>query len=390
MVKLWRVCCAVIIIFVILSISNIFYIKVMAETVQKHLAINKTTYKVRDLGDSGKAYSTEYAFDLNVKIDDVIPSGEVTIPKDPVQVEPQPQPAPQPAPVPTPTPQPSTNAVIDTNNLFVPKIWSWENYKNSTSVPQNEVDLVNTKIVPVPKAIWLGGWSGNVFDAVTNTFNEAGSKTPIFILYNIPFRDAGGFSSGGAGSKEEYFSWVGSIQAAIGDKKAIVVLEPDALAHATSFPDALRKERVDTLATALDILAKSKNALVYVDASHPEWKSADEVKQLLTELGRNNFRGISINVSNYVDLQKDIDYGNAIGKPFIIDTSRNGQASANGQWCNPRNQGLGKLPFVGNGLMDAALWLKTPGESDGNCNGGPNAGSWWQDIALELIKNAKF
>jgi endoglucanase len=34
------------------------------------------------------------------------------------------------------------------------------------------------------------------------------------------------------------------------------------------------------------------------------------------------------------------------------------------------------------------LWVKRPGESDGSCNGGPAAGQWWRDKALELAGNA--
>ena len=37
---------------------------------------------------------------------------------------------------------------------------------------------------------------------------------------------------------------------------------------------------------------------------------------------------------------------------------------------------------------DANLWIKAPGESDGQCNGGPVAGAWWPTSALELTRNA--
>ena len=35
--------------------------------------------------------------------------------------------------------------------------------------------------------------------------------------------------------------------------------------------------------------------------------------------------------------------------------------------------------------LDAYLWVKAPGESDGTCNGGPYAGAWWPDYALRLM-----
>ena len=76
------------------------------------------------------------------------------------------------------------------------------------------------------------------------------------------------------------------------------------------------------------------------------------------------------------------------GKHFIIDTSRNG-VGGNGEWCTTRGRALGALPTTrtGNVLVDAFLWVKQPGESDGTCNGGPKAGRWWPEYALELARN---
>ena len=78
----------------------------------------------------------------------------------------------------------------------------------------------------------------------------------------------------------------------------------------------------------------------------------------------------------------------AKGKHFLIDTSRNGLGTT--EWCNPRGQALGVTPTTNTGhpLVDAFLWIKQPGESDGTCGGGPRAGNWWTDIALELSRAA--
>ena len=35
--------------------------------------------------------------------------------------------------------------------------------------------------------------------------------------------------------------------------------------------------------------------------------------------------------------------------------------------------------------LDAYLWLKVPGESDGSCNGAPVAGAFWEKAAIELV-----
>ena len=97
---------------------------------------------------------------------------------------------------------------------------------------------------------------------------------------------------------------------------------------------------------------------------------------------------------------------------FVIDTSRNGQGPWSPDrtypdpqtWCNPPGRGLGILPTTdtGNELADAFLWVKVPGESDGECNRGlgagavdpewgivdPAAGAWFPEQALDLIKNS--
>ena len=96
---------------------------------------------------------------------------------------------------------------------------------------------------------------------------------------------------------------------------------------------------------------------------------------------------------------------------FVIDTSRNGQGPwlpdgpypTPEDWCNPLDRGSGPLPSTdtGNPLVDAHLWIKVPGESDGQCYRGtggpldpargmqdPAAGQWFVEQARELIANS--
>ncbi len=128
---------------------------------------------------------------------------------------------------------------------------------------------------------------------------------------------------------------------------------------------------------------------------------------------------------------------------FLIDTGRNGQGPENtapyaaapynqpasvisalqgGNWCNAAGAGLGLRPSADTGvaLLDAYVWVKTPGQSDGSCDiaGGargwdysqydpwgitgdaqnhfdplwgmvdPAAGAWFPAQALQLAQNA--
>ncbi|WP_442538328.1 glycoside hydrolase family 6 protein, partial [Streptomyces pseudogriseolus] len=58
------------------------------------------------------------------------------------------------------------------------------------------------------------------------------------------------------------------------------------------------------------------------------------------------------------------------------------------RWCNPPGRALGETPTTrtADPLVDAYLWIKRPGESDGECKGGPKAGEWWEDYALDLAR----
>jgi endoglucanase len=105
-------------------------------------------------------------------------------------------------------------------------------------------------------------------------------------------------------------------------------------------------------------------------------------------------------------------YGATVGTThFVVDTSRNGQGPwqpdavypSPEDWCNPPDRGVGMRPTrdTGNELVDAFLWIKIPGESDGLCHRGtggpedpardmidPAAGQWFPEMALELVHNA--
>ena len=134
---------------------------------------------------------------------------------------------------------------------------------------------------------------------------------------------------------------------------------------------------------------------MYIDAGNARWQPAPVMANRLQQAGIAMADGFSLNVSNFQPTSINVAYGEQIsrltgGKHFIIDTSRNGMPANSTEWCNPRGRALGVTPTTNTGhpLIDAFLWVKQPGESDGTCNGGPRAGSWWSDYALELSRLA--
>ena len=247
-----------------------------------------------------------------------------------------------------------------------------------------------------PEAIWLGDWNRDIRGDVDNFLSRAGGTLPIFVAYNIPYRDCGLYSRGGSGDADAYRRWVIDLARGIRNRPSVVILEPDAVAAADCLPVRLREERFVLLREATDVLKKA-GATVYIDAGHAAWKPVSDVADRLKKSGIELADGFALNVSNFQPTSASVTYGNSLsrlvnGKHYVIDTSRNGRGvSGSANWCNPPGQALGPLPSVNTGspLADAYLWVKIPGQSDGTCNGGPRAGQWWPDYALALGRSAE-
>ena len=254
-------------------------------------------------------------------------------------------------------------------------------------------------------ARWFGGWNGNVqadVDAYVSRAHAAGG-VPVIVAYNIPNRDCGSYSAGGASDAAAYNAWVGALAAGIGTRDALVVLEPDALANMDCLSNAGQAERLQLLHTAITTLKTRSSARVYVDAGNITWHPATETAKRLTNVGVRDADGFSLNVSNFETTADNIAYGKKVsaltnGAHFVIDTSRNGNgATATNTWCNPSGRAVGELPTLTTNtpLVDAFLWIKPPGESDGTCGAdqagtsAPAAGQWWPQYALSLLSNVR-
>jgi endoglucanase len=246
-----------------------------------------------------------------------------------------------------------------------------------------------------PAAIWLtpeahgasevGGYVGGIVDAA-----RRGGEWPVFVVYGIPHRDCQAQeSAGGTADDAAYRDWLRAIARAL-TAQTLVVVEPDALALTPECHD--RSARVAQLRDAVGLLAPT-GAVVYLDAGHSGWLDPALMAGLLRDAGVDRVRGFASNVSNFETTAAERRYDEAVsaalgGAHYVIDTSRNGNGPAPGQeWCNPPGRGLGDPPRVVEDRthLDATLWVKNPGESDGACNGGPAAGRWWPDGARALI-----
>ncbi|GAA4183065.1 hypothetical protein GCM10022288_01930 [Gryllotalpicola kribbensis] len=327
------------------------------------------------------------------------------------------------------------------------------------------------KLLATPQAVWLtSGTPAEVRKTVQQNVAAATVEkaVPVFVVYNIPGRDCGSYSAGGAQTTADYEAWIDGVAAGIGNAKAAVLVEPDGLGLlpntncGVTTPGA-DDARYTQLGYAVDALEAKPNTSVYLDGTNAAWLTPGDLAPRLIKAGVNRAQGFFTNVSNYqwtansaeigtwisdcialvnagdadpgadcpnqywngtgaldtnkqwsqtaadpaantawIDQQYAAKLAAAGATPtahVVIDTSRNGagpndmsryaaapynQSAATiatlraSNWCNPPGAGLGLTPTTKTGrpLVDAYLWVKTPGESDGQCDAAGGARAW--------------
>ncbi|HSS38146.1 MAG TPA: glycoside hydrolase family 6 protein, partial [Polyangia bacterium] len=318
------------------------------------------------------------------------------------------------------------------------------------------------KIEQYPTAIWLS-WikdlkalPGYLDDAQKQ--QDAGGQpvVPVFVVYDVPGRDCNAEASAGelqlteegeARYQHDYIDVIAGALAAHPKLRVAFIVEPDSLANLVTNMGTEKCQKAEpfykrTIAYAIAQLSLP-NGFIYLDAAHAGWlgwpKNIAKIVPMYKEVlamagGPDRIRGFALNVSNY-DPPKDpatpkrvpdyppndeIGYANDLakllpsagitGKGFVIDTGRSGVPnvrSAGANWCNIKGAGLGERPQANPApKVDAYLWIKVPGESDGtadpkaprydsNCSsedatpGAPQAGDLFVQYLIDLAKNAK-
>lgn len=246
-------------------------------------------------------------------------------------------------------------------------------------------------------ATWLGGWftDAQLVQKIDVTVAAAEKKgtTPVFVTYNIPNRDCGSHSAGGSADNAAYLRWNQLVASRLAGHRAAVIVEPDALALISNCPTQTNG-REATIAAAVAALADA-GVPAYIDAGNSNWVPPQTMAARLKAAGVDRARGFATNVSNYYPVESERAYAEKVsqasgGARYVIDTSRNGRGWK-GTWCNAPGAGLGSVPSVqtGSTKLDALLWIKTPGASDGQCNAGPAAGQWFASYAVQLVANRK-
>jgi endoglucanase len=253
-----------------------------------------------------------------------------------------------------------------------------------------------SEIAAHQNAIWVGDWTGDVTSEVDAAVTQAGTDLQTFVVYDIPNRDCGAWSAGGAANGTEYANFIDDFAAGLDGRHALVILEPDGLPLEDCLSAAQVTEREQLMFDAVDTISAA-GGRVYIDAGDSDWIPSGDMAAHLTAAGVGNAAGFSLNVSHTETTADSIGYAEELrgilgdSAHYVVDTGRNGVGpTADHQWCNPLGRAVGEFPSLSTGVtgMDASLWVKPPGESDGSCNGGPPAGQWWADYARDLAEVA--
>ncbi|MEU6296400.1 glycoside hydrolase family 6 protein [Streptomyces erythrochromogenes] len=286
---------------------------------------------------------------------------------------------------------------VDPNSEAARQVAAWE------ATGRYADAQVLRRIADRPVALW--GRPGDPGPAIrrARAAAKASGRTLVLAAHYIPHRDCGQLPAGGAADARAYRAWIGSFADAVGDAPALVVLEPHAVAHTVDgcVRAEHRAERLRLLSEAVDRLKKNRNTKVYLDAGDPGWiRDPADLAGPLREAGLGRADGFALNVSGFHSDAAVRAYGAELsravgGRHFVVDTGRNGAGPLPGDRerasCNPPGRSLGTPPTgrTGDPLVDAYLWVKRPGESDGPCRGGPAAGTWWPEQALGLARRAR-
>ncbi|MEV4556307.1 glycoside hydrolase family 6 protein [Kitasatospora sp. NPDC049285] len=260
--------------------------------------------------------------------------------------------------------------------------------------------VISKRVASQPQGIWFANYRPDTITSDVRTVTGAAAtagQVPVLVVYEIPNRDCGGASAGGAPDLASYDAWVGKFAAGLGSSRSLVVLEPDSISLTTCLSAQQQNDRFASLSRAVGtIRAAAPNAKVYLDGGHSAWNAAGEQANRLRSAGVLGADGFFTNVSNFNATGNETSYAHAVlsslGNPgnlhAVVDTSRNGNgAPGGGAWCDPSGRAIGNYPTAATGdtAIDAFLWIKPPGEADG-CAGA--AGTFLPDIAYQLAVNA--
>ncbi len=253
-------------------------------------------------------------------------------------------------------------------------------------LPPGEARNQLEKVAMNPSAFWIGGAP----EVAGSIARRAAGAYPVLVLARLAHGECPGRGAEPA-PDSEYAAWLQALLDSLEGRPAALVVEPGVLY--SSCPTDMRP----LIAEAVARISEHPELAVYLDGGRAVWDES-EIAPVLERANVAAATGFAVNIGDFETTRDSIAYGRELsarlgGKPFVVDTSRNGRGPASSR-CNPPGAGLGERPTTATGeaSVHALLWIKAPGESDGECGqcAGIPLGQFCSNYALELARNARF
>nr|AAF35251.1 cellobiohydrolase [Trametes versicolor] len=356
----------------------------------------------------------------------------------------------------TPSSTPAAGNPFTGFQVYLSPYYSAEIASAAAAVTDSSLKAKAASVANIPTFTWLDSVAkvpdlGTYLADASSIQTKTGQKQLVpIVVYELPDRDCaakasnGEFSIADAGA-ENYKDYIDQIVPQIKqfpDVRVVAVIEPDSLANLVTNLNVQKCANGGTYKASVTYALQQLSSVgvtMYMDAGHAGWLGWPANIQPGSEVFAEMFksadfvafvRAFATNVREYNALTaafpRPITQGNpnydefpyiqrvrpmlkSPGFPaqFVVDQGRAGQQNFRqqwGDWCNIKGAGFGTRPTTstGNPLIDAIIWVKPGGESDGTSNSSsprydstllsvrrddpaPEAGTWFQAYFETLV-----
>jgi endoglucanase len=222
--------------------------------------------------------------------------------------------------------------------------------------------------------------------------------TPQLTMYNLVHGDI-------APSKirSHYEAWIDQFAKGVGNNRAVIYLEEDALITMPRVAPAQRKVREAEIAYAVKALESDPHVVVYIDAGASDTLiTPKQYAAMLKASDVAQAQGFSVNTTHHEWLTSEIHFGQQIasylhGAHFVVQSGSAGRGphlnphpSTQGieDLCDPAGTGLGPITWnTGYKYVDGLLWYANVGfTANIACHDGePGLATFWPKYAFGII-----
>jgi endoglucanase len=309
---------------------------------------------------------------------------------------------------------PNSNPLAHTKLYVIPDSQAVVSTKRLAAMGATSDASQMNRLASQPSAEWFSSGTPEQVETRAHMLAKAAAadgSALIGVVYNLPRRDCA--SQPLPNQSDSYRQWILGLYRGLdlgtanAHRTVILIYEPDSIAltvgQTACVTGSSATERWQLESETIRKLKSLAGVRIYLDAGNSGW--FDDPHTLvgpLKQAGASQADGLAINVANFQTTSDSLRYGDALSKAmggmhYVIDTSRNGAGpytdskneATDPTWCNPPGRTPGPLPTTNTGHpnVDAYLWIKHLGESDGACRPGESpAGSWMPTYALGVMR----